>query len=120
MISQQQVQKQQLKILPQQIQLLNLFFLNSIELEQRILNELEENPFLDQEADNDKELDTKQGDDAKEFQDYDEYMYDDVPDYKEEYRNYFDAAQTPDIPIRNVVHFKDEAKQQLRLLDIEE
>ena len=47
MISQQQTQKQQLKILPQQIQLLNLYFLNSLELEQRIKNELEENPFLD-------------------------------------------------------------------------
>ena len=40
MISQQQTQKQQLKILPQQIQLLNLYFLNSIELEQRIKNEM--------------------------------------------------------------------------------
>ena len=47
MISQQQTQKQQLKILPQQIQLLNLYFLNSIELEQRIKNEMEENPLLE-------------------------------------------------------------------------
>ena len=47
MISQQQTQKQQLKILPQQIQLLNLYFLNTIELEQRIKNEMEENPLLE-------------------------------------------------------------------------
>ena len=44
MISQQQTQRQQLKILPQQIQLLNLYFLNSLELQQRIKNELEEIP----------------------------------------------------------------------------
>ncbi len=47
MITQQQSQRQQLKILPQQIQLLNLYFLNSLELEQRIRNELAENPFLE-------------------------------------------------------------------------
>jgi len=122
MISQQQVQKQQLKILPQQIQLLNLFFLNTIELEQRILNELEENPFLDQEADTEKdEQDSiKNKDEAKDFQDFDEYVYDDVPDYKEEYSNYFDSTQAPDIPIRSTVHFKDDAKQQLSLLNLEE
>jgi len=52
MISQQQTQRQQLKILPQQIQLLNLYFLNGIELQQRIKNELEENPFLENKEDN--------------------------------------------------------------------
>lgn len=122
MISQQQVQKQQLKILPQQIQLLNLFFLNGIELEQRIRTELEENPFLDQETDKEKdELESKNAkDEVKDFQDWEEYGYDDVPDYKEEYKNYFDSAQAPDMPIGTTVHFKDEAKQQLRLLNIEE
>ena len=47
MLQQNLVQKQETKILPQQIQLLNLFHLNTIELEHRIEQELEDNPFLD-------------------------------------------------------------------------
>lgn len=120
MITQQQTQKQQLKILPQQIQLLNLYFLNTLELEQRIRTELEENPLLDaneEESAPDEEL--KAGD-VQDYQDWDEYGYDDVPDYKAEYQNYFDSDRTPGMPIAGVVHFKDEAKQQLRLLSLDE
>ncbi len=47
MINQRLAQKQRLKILPQQIQLLNFFHLNTLELEQRIQQELEENPLLE-------------------------------------------------------------------------
>ena len=47
MLQQNLVQKQETKILPQQIQLLNLFHLNTIELEHRIEQELEDNPFLE-------------------------------------------------------------------------
>ena len=50
MLQQNLTQKQQLKILPQQIQLLNLFHLNTIELEHRIQQELEENPLLEENA----------------------------------------------------------------------
>lgn len=121
MISQQQTQKQQLKILPQQIQLLNLFFLNSMELEQRIKNELEENPLLDGKEDSEFEnAEEKNADDIQDYQDWEEFKYDDVPDYKSEYQNYFSTEDAPNIPITNVVHFKDEAKQQLRLLDLPE
>ena len=120
MISQQQTQKQQLKILPQQIQLLNLYFLNTLELEQRIKNELEENPFLEMNAeDSYDEGDGKNGKDkAQDYQDWDEYGYDDSPDYKQEYQNYFHTEQTPEMPIASFVHFKDEAKQQLRMLTL--
>ncbi len=119
MISQQQTQKQQLKILPQQIQLLNLFFLNTLELEQRIKNELEENPFLENTIEEtSSEVDGKG--EVQDFQDWEEYGYDDVPDYKHEYQNYFNSEAVPNMPIANVEHFKDVAKQQLRLLDIDE
>lgn len=47
MINQHLAQKQRLKILPQQIQLLNFFHLNTLELEQRIVQEIEENPLLE-------------------------------------------------------------------------
>ena len=44
MLKQIQTQKQQHTILPQQIELLNLFHLNTLELDQRIQDELGENP----------------------------------------------------------------------------
>lgn len=121
MIVQTQTQKQQLKILPQQIQLLNLYFLNAIELEQRIKNELEENPLLETKEENElTEGEIKKADDIQDFQDYEEYKYDDVPDYKAEYQNYFSNEEAPNMPIGSTIHFKDDAKQQLRLLDLPE
>lgn len=119
MISQQQTQKQQLKILPQQIQLLNLYFLNTLELEQRIKTELEENPILEQQEETDyDEFDERTARDAQDYQDWDEFGYDDAPDYKAEYQNYFSQEQTPNIPIGSFTHFKDEAKQQLALMNL--
>ncbi|NDC41387.1 MAG: RNA polymerase sigma-54 factor, partial [Chitinophagia bacterium] len=110
MIAQQQNQKQSLKILPQQIQLLNLFFLNSMELEQRIKNGLEENPFLDcDETSSEEQEPATKDEDMQEYQDWEEVMYDDMPDYKTEYQNYFDSDVAPDTPIVNITTFKDEA-----------
>lgn len=119
MISQQQTQKQQLKILPQQIQLLNLYFLNSLELEQRIKNELEENPLLETKEEKETEDGEILGQDPLvECQDWEDYNNNDIPDYKAEYQNYFSTEDAPNIPIKNFVHFKDEAKQQLHLLNL--
>ncbi len=119
MISQQQSQRQQLKILPQQIQLLNLYFLNSLELQQRIKNELEENPFLDVKEEKASDEDTKLTKESEQdFQDWDENGYEDHPDYKAEYQNYFDAEIAPNSAIADVTTFKEDAKQQLHLLDI--
>src|SRR5690606_15434789 len=121
MIKQHQSQRQQLKILPQQIQLLNLYFLNSLELEQRIKNELEENPLLEVTEEKEfEEADSSLQDPLKDCQDWDEFNNTDIPDYKAEYQNYFNSEDTPNIPIKNFVHFKDEAKQQLRLLNLPE
>ena len=121
MISQTQSQRQQLKILPQQIQLLNLYFLNSLELQQRIKNELEENPFLDAVEEKPEDADTKLSKDSvQDFQDDEETMYDDRPDFRMEHQNYFDAEEAPNAPIVSVTTFKEDAKRQLSLLDISE
>src|SRR5690606_22009730 len=117
MISQNQSQKQQLKILPQQIQLLNLFFLNNMELEQRINNELDENPLLETKEEKQKE-ETQKTEDDQDFRDWEEFKYDDVPNYKSEYQNYFGHEDIPEIPIGNKIHYKDDAKQQLRLMKL--
>ena len=121
MISQQQTQRQHLKILPQQIQLLNLYFLNSLELEQRMRNEMEENPFLEMSTeesydDADVKPDRNQNDD---YQDWEEFSYSDAPDYKQEYQNYFDKDVAPQMAIASSPHFKDDAKQQLRMRSLE-
>src|ERR1700722_16868036 len=121
MIAQQQSQRQQLKILPQQIQLLNLYFLNSMELEQRIKNELEENPFLDALEEKPKEDDILTSKDkSQDFEDWEEHGFDDIPDYKSDHQNYFDYEVAPDSPIVNFSTFKEELKQQLSLLTIGE
>src|SRR5690606_10245708 len=108
MISQQQTQKQQLKILPQQIQLLNLYFLNSIELEQRIRNEMEENPFLETTSEEQFDENGAASTEVQDYQDWDEYGYDDIPDYKSEYQNYFHTEETPNAPLASFTHFKDD------------
>ena len=118
MIAQQQSQRQHLKILPQQIQLLNLFFLNTIELEQRMKNEMEENPFLDAKTEDEYDDANSKQEVVKDYSDWDEHGYDDIPDYKQEYQNYFSSDQVPEMVIMSSSHFKDEAKQQLRLLNL--
>ena len=45
--AQQQSLRQTLKLSPQQIQLLNLLYLPTMELEQKIKDEVEDNPALD-------------------------------------------------------------------------
>lgn len=119
MITQQQTQKQNLKILPQQIQLLNLYFLNSLELEQRIKNELEENPFIEAAEKKEEEEDKKNSkDEMQDYQDWEEVMYDDTPNYKSDYQNYFDSEVAPNTAIVNVTTFKEDARQQLDMLPL--
>ena len=120
MITQNQSQRQSLKILPQQIQLLNLYFLNSLELEQRIKNELEENPFLEATEKKDEDEVKAVKEDMQDYQDWDEVMYDDVPNYKSDYQNYFDSDVAPDTPIVSLNTFKEDLHQQLQLLDLED
>ncbi|MBL7736966.1 MAG: RNA polymerase factor sigma-54 [Chitinophagaceae bacterium] len=117
MLHQHLSQKQQIKILPQQIQLLNLFHLNTIELEHRIQQELEENPLLEESsAEEEPEADKYNKEVVEDFKDWDEYGYDDMPDYKLEYENYFNSERIPERPIPETTSFRDALKQQFKLL----
>src|ERR1700704_6321785 len=109
MIAQQQTQRQQLKILPQQIQLLNLFYLNSLELQQRIKNELEENPFLDvQEEKDTEEYEKKLSKDMEQdFQSSEENMYEDRPDIKAEYQSYLGENTFMNSQIATITTFRE-------------
>jgi len=115
MIHQHLTQKQQVRILPQQIQLLNLFHLNTLELEHRIEQEIEENPLLEEtKADDSLSTDGKEA--VQDFADWEEFGYDDIPDYKTEYANYFSGEEIPERPIVQGSDFRQQLKEQCRLL----
>lgn len=109
-------QKQRLKILPQQIQLLNFFHLNTLELEQRILQEIEDNPLLeDQKNEFEPVADKFSKDSVQDFQDWEEYGYDDIPDYKLEYNNYLHNDKMPERPVVNSYDYRRSLKDQFKL-----
>ncbi len=112
MLLQNLSQRQQLKILPQQIQLLNIFHLTTLELEQHIQMELENNPVLDEVADTDSDKTKEEA--GNEYADWEEYAYDDVPDYKTEYANYFPTESMPERPIADEIDFRKTIKEQLK------
>jgi len=121
MLKQLQTQKQQHTILPQQIELLNLFHLNTLELEQRIQDELTENPGLEESGSGDESAGDKfSKDNVQDFQNWEEYGYDDIPDYKTEYKNYLSTENVPEKPIAESPDFRDELKRQCRYLSVPE
>lgn len=116
MLHQNLVQKQETKILPQQIQLLNLFHLNTIELEHRIEQELEDNPFLEKKEDeDDANGDKSTKEQVQDYQDWDEYGFDDIPDYKMEYSNYLPDDEKTFSPMKASTDFREDLKRQYRL-----
>ncbi len=115
MLTQIQTQKQQMKILPQQIQMLNIFHLNVMELDQRIHDELEENPMLEMnEEEESVEAEKCAKENVQDFEDWEEHGYDDVPDYKMEYENYFNSDAVPHVPIKAYTDFRESLKEQIK------
>jgi RNA polymerase sigma-54 factor len=115
MLYQNLTQKQQLKIHPQHLQMLQLLHLNTIELEQRIQNELEENPLIEEKADEDAAFDNASSEPSQDFKDYEEYCYDDIPDYKLENAQHFQTQAPIEKPLVEMEDFRQELKNQLAL-----
>lgn len=116
MLQQNLVQKQETKILPQQIQLLNLFHLNTIELEHRIEQELEDNPFLEKKEDEEEAAADKFAKETvQDYEDWDEHGFDDIPDYKMEYSNYLPDDEKTFSPMKAATDFREDLKKQYRL-----
>jgi RNA polymerase sigma-54 factor len=119
MLSQIQTQKQQLKILPQQIQMLNIFHLNVMELDQRIQDELDENPLLEQNNEEENvNIDKFSKESVQDYESWEEHGYDDIPNYKLEYENYFHNDSIPNIPIKAASDFRENLKDQIRYMDL--
>lgn len=82
-LNQRQVQKLLQKLSPQQIQMIKLLELPALQLEQRIKQEIEENPVLEEEPSEDQEEEQPKEVSVEEY-----FAEDDTPRYKYHANNY--------------------------------
>ncbi|HPF00727.1 MAG TPA: RNA polymerase factor sigma-54 [Bacteroidales bacterium] len=137
MLHQRLEQKLQQKLSPQQIQLMKLLQVPAIALEQRIKQEIEENPALeDTSEDNEDDLnqdlqDEEQERDEKEDSDIeenvendfslDDYMdEDDIPEYKLAAKNTSADDEVREVPFVSQSSFYDQLYEQLQMRDLNE
>ncbi len=128
MLKQQLQQKLQQKLSPAQIQVIKLLEVPTLELEERIRQELEENPALEEGAENIDSQDEKFEEDFNaedggnnEDMDLDEYMPDDdIPDYKLKANNSSKDDKHENIPFSIGITFHEFLLDQLRLQDLNE
>jgi RNA polymerase sigma-54 factor len=112
------------KLSPQQIQMIKLLELPALQLEQRIKQELEENPVLEVDANhvgNDSEPETSSETKNEEEKDFsiDEYINNE-PSYKYKTNNYSPDDKNEDIPFSIGSTFHEFLTEQLGLLDLNE
>src|SRR6187402_1064924 len=107
------------KLSPQQIQLMKLIQLPTQAFEQRIKEEMNENPALEAGKEEDEEYEKDEFDNEEEFDDYednesidadeiniDEYLSnDETPDYKLQANNYSDDDEDRSLPFAAPVSF---------------
>ncbi len=124
-----QSQKQTLKISPAQIQLLNFLQMNTMELEQHLKNELEENPLLEEGVEEPEKNDDSTGelndyadglDNTQDFMDWDEFGHDDTPDYRTRVNNLSDNDEEYTPIISQLVSWREELKEQFLMLALSE
>ncbi len=127
MLKQRLQQKLLQKLSPQQIQLIKLLEVPTIQLEQRIKKEIEENPVLEegQELDSDTPVDEQaESPDEAEHEEFslEDYMEDDdIPNYRLNARNYSkDEDKNVDIPFSGGVSFRESLDSQLGYRKLED
>ena len=124
MLKQSLQQKLLGKLSPQQIQLIKLLQVPTMELEARIKEELEANPALEEggEVDPDAQGDLddapEEASDAMEEFNFDEYLDDETPDYKLSARNQGADDDEQAIPFASGSTFQELLVAQLGMLDI--
>lgn len=113
------------KLSPQQIQLMKLIQLPTQAFEQRLLEEMNENPALESgKEDEEYEKDEFENDDYDDYDDsesidaddinIDEYLSDDdTPDYKTQANNYSDDDETRESPLAAPISFHQDLINQL-------
>jgi RNA polymerase sigma-54 factor len=125
MLNQSLQQRLQQKLSPQQIQVIKLLEIPTIELEERIHQELEENPALEEgtEEVTSEDVDLIENPDGgnNDDIDLDEYMQDDdIPDYKLQTSNGSKDDRKEDIPFSAGITFHEYLIDQLHLRNLTE
>ena len=110
------------RLSPQQIQLMKLLQVPTMELDQRIKQELEENPALEEgleenEEDFEEDFDTDTDDDSDDF-DISDYFEEDSADYKTQANNTSKDDEERVVPLSGEQSFQQSLTEQLHLLDL--
>ncbi len=113
------------KLSPQQIQVIKLLEIPTMQLEQRIKSELEENPILEliEGEDSDESFDDADTDDSQSDDEFslDDYLNDeDVPGYRLAANNYSKDDKQVDMPYSSGLSFHDSLIEQLGLSNLNE
>jgi len=116
------------KLSPQQIQVIKLLEIPTMQLEQRIKKEIEENPVLELESDSpdvESEPDFSDNDnnpdvDNEEFTIDDYYEDDEIPTYKLNTNNFSKDDKYVDVPFSVGTSFHESLQEQLSLTDLTE
>jgi RNA polymerase sigma-54 factor len=116
------IQKLEQRLSPQQIQLMKLLQVPTMELDQRIKQEIEENPALEegkeQDDDDFSNEESFEENDNEEF-DINDYLDDDVADYKTKSSNQSKDDDDKVIPFSGGHTFRERLSEQLQLLDLD-
>jgi RNA polymerase sigma-54 factor len=130
MLRQKLQQKLLQKLSPQQIQMIKLLEIPTMQLEQRIKMEIEENPALEEGAIEEGSLQGEQQDDdvssdpmdkdKEEFTLEDYINEDEYPSYKLNTQNYSKDDKREDIPFSVGLSFRDNLENQLGLRSLDE
>lgn len=124
-LKQQLAQRLEQRLSPQQIQLMKLLQVPTMELDQRIKQEIEENPALEEGIEYEEENYEAQEDDYNDDEnviefDLSEYMDDESPDYKTQVSNYSKDDEDRVVPLSGEQSFQDKLLEQLHLLDLDD
>lgn len=125
MLKQQLQQRLQQKLSPQQIQTIKMLEIPTLELEERIRQELEENPALEEGRDelepteNEQEIEAQEEFEGEEF-DFQDYLdeEDDIPEYRLRTDNYSQEEQRRDMPFSAKDTFHEHLLGQLGEMDL--
>ncbi len=130
MLKQKLQQKLLQKLSPQQIQMIKLLEIPTIQLEQRIKKELEENPLLEEGAEDeltlkeneqsDEDIENEQDADFDEFSIEDYLDDEDVPVYRLNPKNYQKDEKRDEIPFSVGTSFHEYLEDQLGLRELTE
>lgn len=124
MLKQRLDQKMLQKLSPQQIQLMKLLQVPTVELEQRIKDEMEDNPALEEGKDEEELADQEEYEDqeneAEDDFDIEDYLDDDMPDYKTSVRNKGSDQDDKAIPLSGGKSFREYLGDQLSLRDLDD